>query len=68
MRENGHITIRDVYYDDAGNITSWATGPSYPWGDCIKDLSTDLARYGAALKLPVLFEEGGALVEEYSED
>lgn len=51
--------VREVYYDDAGNVTGWTEYPDYPYGETTDELAHDLAHMVAALRLPVLDIESG---------
>lgn len=47
--------IREVYYDDQGNVTAWTEGEMAPVGETVEELRADLERMLAALDEPVLY-------------
>jgi hypothetical protein len=51
---NGDYIIREVFYDDQGNITACTQDAVEPMGNSLRALTEDLAAFQAALKLPVL--------------
>lgn len=55
-------TLREVYYDAAGNINGWSPSPAEPHGDSLDELRADLERMRAALDKPALEEDGNRLV------
>lgn len=48
--------VHEVYYDENGEIDGWTEQPVSPAGDDLEQLSGDLSRFSAALRLPVLEE------------
>jgi hypothetical protein len=52
--ERPSYTIREVYYDDEGNIMGWTEGPCHPSGDTWVELGDDHAMMGRAFGLPVV--------------
>ena len=51
---NGDYTIREVFYDDNGQITASTATPVEPMGESLEALAQDLEWFKAALNLPVL--------------
>jgi hypothetical protein len=52
-----NFSIREVYYNDAGEITGITENPAAPWGDTIEDLELSLTRMVNACGKEVLIEE-----------
>ncbi len=51
------FTIREVYYNEAGDIEAYSAEPARPYGDTATDLGGDLRLMLRALDLPVLTPE-----------
>jgi hypothetical protein len=62
MRVDGEYGIHEVYFNDAGTLSSYTEDPVSPTGETLEELLEDLERFRAALKEPVLTEAdfGGA--------
>ena len=56
-------TIREVYYDDEGNIESWTAEPCYPAGDTWQECGNDHAIMGRAIGAPIVDVTSGKAVE-----
>lgn len=54
-----YYELREVYYDEAKNITGWTAGASAPLGETFRDLIGDFAWFLAALDKPVLDDKTG---------
>lgn len=52
--ENVYFDIREVYYDNEGNVQTTAVDPGYPGGETIEELASDIEHMKAALLKPVL--------------
>lgn len=48
------FAIREVYYDDDGNPTSWSKDPIAAHGETWRDAAEDLTLMGVALGAPIL--------------
>ena len=48
--------IREVFYDDDGNIDAWTADDMDPHGETLEELRADLERMLACLERPVLDE------------
>lgn len=58
MRDSeGNCTIREVYYDDDGEILGWTEEPAAPFGEDEMELARDVSHFVRALALDVLDEE-----------
>jgi hypothetical protein len=62
-QEHQSFTIREVYYDDDGKITSWTAEPCYPAGDTWMECADDHAVMGRAVGQPVVDVSSGKAVE-----
>ena len=47
-------SVHEVYYDDAGDISSWTENPIIPAGETLEELKEDFSKQLRALELPVL--------------
>lgn len=54
IEDNGQFSIHEVYYNDAGEITSVTEDPIAPGGETLEELQEDMAHYAEALKRHVL--------------
>lgn len=61
--EHEWYTIREVYYDAEGNITSWTKDPCYPAGDTWQECYDDLAIMGRVVNFPIVDVSSGKPVE-----
>ncbi|MGA0198522.1 MAG: hypothetical protein ACO3NK_05235 [Prochlorotrichaceae cyanobacterium] len=52
--EDGDFTIREVFYNEAGNIIGCTADPVEPYGTTLEALSQCLQDFQKALTLPVL--------------
>ena len=50
----GDFTIREVFYDEAGEITGCTANPVEPFGQTFAELKQCLQDFQAALELPIL--------------
>ena len=49
------LTIREVYYDDAGSVELWSTEPCGPLVSAtVEELAEDLERLKAAMAKPII--------------
>jgi len=54
QEENGHYSIREVFYERDGHMISYSTVPTAPLGGSISELTQELAWMVEALASPVL--------------
>lgn len=50
------LSIREVSYDEGGDVVDWSSQPAWVEGESIGELKTDLNEMLAALSEPVLDE------------
>ena len=56
--------IKEVHYNENGEIANWIHGESSPYGESLEELQSDLERMAEAFKRPmVVFDKNGKLVE-----
>lgn len=56
LDRSGRVGIREVYYNNDGEIVDWTTERMDPWGETIEELKLDLDKFNEALDKPVLDE------------
>jgi hypothetical protein len=64
----GEYTIREVYYDDLGEITWWSDEAVSPSSDDFWDLAAEFDLMAEAFERPVLVLIDDELVEDDAED
>jgi hypothetical protein len=52
--EHGNLTIRETYYNDAGEVVHWSLGGEAVVGDTIEDLHDGLHKMSEALTKPIV--------------
>ncbi len=62
--EETTLNIYEVYYNDAGAISTWCRRTHPPYGNDLEDLRGELNRMLGALDKPILVEIEGKLVED----
>jgi hypothetical protein len=61
--EHASCTIREVYYDEDGKITSWTKEPCYPAGETWEECFDNHAIMGRALGTAIVDVSSGEAVE-----
>lgn len=57
MRVDGEYGIHEVYYNDAGALSSYTEEPVSPIGETLEELLGDMEMFRSALQHPVLTPE-----------
>jgi hypothetical protein len=52
----GRVEMREVYFDENGEVEGWTGEPAAVWGEDEAELTDDLLAMVAALQMPVLIE------------
>ena len=66
MDKDGVCTVREVFYEPDGTISSFAVDPAYPTGDSPEELITHMALMLESLQQPFLLE--GDFIPESGDD
>lgn len=61
--KHGGLSIREVYYDDAGVVESWSADGMAPYGETMAELNSDFSMMQDAFYEPVLKAAGNSLEE-----
>jgi len=68
----GEYTVREVFYDEDGEITFWSNEAAVPNGNSWEELQDEIAMYAEAYELPCLVvtvgEDEEETLVEWSED
>ena len=57
IENHGMFTIREVHYNDKGDITSISEDPMVPSGETLEELKDDMQYFLQALDSPMLKKE-----------
>ena len=55
--------IYEVYYDEDGSVSGLTMNATTPYGESLKELTTELGRFSGALEKPILELVDGKYVE-----
>lgn len=62
-QEQDIYTIREVYYDEDGEIKGWTENPCHPFGETWMECADDHAIMGRAIGMPIVDVTGDKPVE-----
>ena len=64
IKDNGTHDVREVHYDENGNITAWTTKPSILSWEEFDELKVSYKLIGSAFDKPVLVVVDNKLIEQ----
>lgn len=66
--DDGEYSIREVYFDDEGEIAWWGEEAAIPYGETFEEFCDDFDMMAEAFDKPVLILNGDELTEDDSEE